>query len=110
MALLKRLSPAERTLSGRDRSDSPLLKGPGSPLGPPLLSRDEVPPWYIHNQYILARYRPVTPSTSLCLKSLLYLHNETECLFLSSPGRYSIAGQWSPLSLFLDIFPGGYLG
>ncbi|KAJ5520736.1 hypothetical protein N7463_001189 [Penicillium fimorum] len=43
MALLKRLSPAaERTLSGTDRSDSPLLKERSSP-GPRLLNRDEVP-------------------------------------------------------------------
>lgn len=76
MALLKRLSPVERA-SGTDRSDSPLLKEPGSPSGPRLLNRDEVPSWYGHNPYIRTSYRPVTPSISRCLSSLLYLHNET---------------------------------
>lgn len=76
MALLKRLSPVERA-SGMDRSDSPLLKEPGNPSGPRLLNRDEIPSWYGHNQYIRTSYRPVTPSISRCLSSLLYLHNET---------------------------------
>ncbi|KAL2697693.1 hypothetical protein AAEP93_011597 [Penicillium crustosum] len=76
MALLKRLSPVERA-SGMDRSDSPLLKEPENLSGPRLLNRDEIPSWYGHNQYIRTSYRPVTPSISRCLSSLLYLHNET---------------------------------
>ncbi|CAP86335.1 Pc20g10060 [Penicillium rubens Wisconsin 54-1255] len=80
MALVKRLSPAERALSGTDRSDSPLLKEP-SPSGPRLLNRDEVPSWYAQNPYIRTGYRPVTPSISRCLSSLVYLHNETVNVF-----------------------------
>lgn len=41
-----------------------------------LLTRDQVPPWYAHNTYILTGYRPVTKSIPLCIRSLAYPHNE----------------------------------
>ncbi|KAJ5593164.1 hypothetical protein N7537_010068 [Penicillium hordei] len=63
MALLKRLSPAERA-SSTDHSNSPLLKEPGSPSGPRWLNRDEVPSWYGHHPYLRTSYRPVTVNFS----------------------------------------------
>ena len=78
MVLFKRVRSTEQVPSGVDCSNSQMLKEWTSPrLGPRLLNRDGIPSWYGHNPYIRTGYRPVTPSASLCLSSLLYLHNET---------------------------------
>ncbi|KGO71473.1 Hly-III-like protein [Penicillium italicum] len=106
MALLKRLSPAERALSGTDRSDSPLLKERRSPSGPRLLNHDEVPLWYGHNPYIRTSYRPVTPSISRCLSSLLYLHNETVNVYSHLiPATIALLGNWLLYVYFSTSFP-----
>lgn len=106
MALVKRLSPAERALSGTDRSDSPLLKEPGSPPGPRLLNREEVPSWYAQNPYIRTGYRPVTPSISRCLSSLVYLHNETVNVFSHLvPATIAFLGNGLLYGYFSTSFP-----
>ena len=70
--------------SPRQRKPSPQLQQP--PKRPPkshidqptrLLSYNEIPPWYSDNPFIVTGYRPITNSTSACLTSLLYLHNES---------------------------------
>jgi adiponectin receptor len=109
MALLQRLSPTERALSGTDRSDSPVLKEPESPrLGPQLLNRDEVPLWYGHNPYIHTNYRPVIPSISRCISSLLYLHNETVNVYSHShliPATIALLGNGILYVYFSTSFP-----
>ena len=42
-----------------------------------LLSFDEIPKWHQDNPYILTHYRQCVASTTHCIRSLLYLHNET---------------------------------
>lgn len=82
MGLFKRVPFTERVPSGADCSHSQMPKEWASPnLGPRLLQIDEVPSWYGHNPYIRTGYRPVTPSASLCLSSLLHLHNETANIY-----------------------------
>jgi adiponectin receptor len=44
---------------------------------PILLSYDDLPTWYQDNEYIRRGYRPVSNSTTLCLGSWTYIHNET---------------------------------
>ncbi|KAJ5254262.1 hypothetical protein N7524_011442 [Penicillium chrysogenum] len=103
MALVKRLSPAERALSGTDRSDSPLLKEPGSPPGTtPAEPRGSS----LVNPYIRTGYRPVTPSISRCLSSLVYLHNETVNVFSHLvPATIAFLGNGLLYGYFSTSFP-----
>ncbi|CAG8908876.1 unnamed protein product [Penicillium egyptiacum] len=106
MSLVKRLSPAERAPSGTDRSDSPLLKIPGSPSGPQMLNCDEVPSWYAQNPYIRTGYRPVTPSIPRCLSSLRYLHNETVNVYSHLiPATIAFLGNGLLYGYFKTSFP-----
>ncbi|KAJ5193100.1 hypothetical protein N7449_009242 [Penicillium cf. viridicatum] len=100
MELLKRLSPAERA-SSTDRTNSPLL----NPSGLRLLNCDKVPSWYGNNPHIRTRYRPVTPSTFQCFRSLLYLHNETVNVHSHLvPAIIALLGN-SVLHIFSTSFP-----
>ncbi|KAJ5371970.1 hypothetical protein N7517_003976 [Penicillium concentricum] len=105
MALLKR--SFERALSGTERSDSSLLKESGSPSGARLLNRNEVPSWYAHNPYIRTGYRPVVPSTSRCISSLLYLHSETVNVYSHLiPATIALLGNGLLCVYFSTSFPG----
>ncbi|EGX95513.1 hemolysin-III channel protein Izh2 [Cordyceps militaris CM01] len=53
--------------------------GSGEAGGPALLSFDEMPEWFQHenNQWILDGYRPISGSARASFRSWRYLHNET---------------------------------
>ncbi|TGZ78592.1 HlyIII-domain-containing protein [Ascodesmis nigricans] len=65
------------------------LKKPAPPLSTPsprkgwfltppaLLTHTSLPTWYHDNPFLPSSYRPIHASTSHCLRSLLYLHNES---------------------------------
>ena len=52
---------------------------------PPLFRLESCPPWLQFNKYILAGYR-CHLSTSQCMDSLFYIHNETFNIY--SHGKY----------------------
>ena len=73
--------PIKATITAQDPSDTPVFEKksqrPVANSKPKLITYDELPAWYQDNPHIHGGYRPESFSTTACLRSLLYLHNET---------------------------------
>ena len=71
-----------------------------------LLAFSEIPSWYSDNHYIQTGYRPITPSTCLCFKSWLSLHNETLNIFTHLlPALFFLIFQAFLILVFRTSFP-----
>lgn len=71
--------------------------GSGEAGGPALLSFDEMPEWFQHenNQWILDGYRPISGSARASFRSWRYLHNETVNIYSHLiPAVVFLLGEW----------------
>jgi adiponectin receptor len=75
-ALPKNSSDAVRSIAGQTNGHPPLQKKT-TRRNPVLLAYHELPAWYQDNKHILHGYRPESLSTTACLWSWTYLHNES---------------------------------
>ena len=69
----------------------------GKPGRPALLSFDQMPKWFQHdnNQCIIRGYRPITNSARVSFQSWWYLHNETVNIYSHLiPAAIFFLGEW----------------
>jgi adiponectin receptor len=71
----RKVSGAVKSLDGETVKTLSIPSIPAIPLK--LLSIDQIPEWYAENPFIRTGYRPVFRSSAPCLRSWLYLHNQT---------------------------------
>lgn len=75
MALQQRQIPLGAKGGRQASAEPPAHKCPKNTRS--LLLASEVPSWLATNPFLLSGYRPVYGSVTLCLDSLLFVHNET---------------------------------
>ena len=77
------------------------------PAHPPLQRFEDLPIWYQDNPSIRTGYRPVTHSTSGCISSWTFIHNETINIYTHLIAAIlSIFAQFFLQSLISHHFPG----
>ncbi|KAH7021614.1 hemolysin-III related-domain-containing protein [Microdochium trichocladiopsis] len=71
--------PSKESVARKGRGMEDGASGPGQTARPALLSFDEMPEWFQHenNQWILHGYRPISGSFRASFRSWWYIHNET---------------------------------
>ena len=82
-----------------------------APARAPLQNFEDLPVWYQDNPYLRSHYRPVSYSSSSCLYSWTYLHNETLNIYTHLiPALLSVVGQMWMQRMISDSFPEATIG
>ncbi|PQK09868.1 hypothetical protein BB8028_0002g01920 [Beauveria bassiana] len=93
-----RVPPKEpEARKGRGMEDNASGSRSGEAGRPALLSFDEMPEWFQHdnNEWILHGYRPISGSVRASFRSWCYLHNETVNIYSHLiPAAVFLLGEW----------------
>ncbi|KAM3426993.1 hypothetical protein NHJ13734_009165 [Beauveria thailandica] len=93
---------------GRDMEDNASRSESGEAGCPTLLSFDEMPEWFQHdnNKWILHGYRPISGSARASFRSWCHLHNETVNIYSHLiPAIVFLLGEWFILQYLASKYP-----